>query len=257
MIDFHSHIIYDVDDGSDSIETSLKILKLAEATGFHSIILTPHYMEDYYECPAHEINEKIENLRELCQENNINIQLYQANEIYIANDIVDLLKANKASTINKSKYVLFELPMNEEPPNLLEVIYNLKANDKVPIIAHPERYTYIQENPNKLLELIDMGVLFQSNYGSIVGQYGEKCKKTVKALLKNNFIHFLGTDVHKSTSIYIKMESIKKELEKILTQEQIEKLVEQNPEKVLKNEKIQIEEPNYIKKSFFDIILGK
>ena len=102
MIDFHSHIVYDVDDGSDSIETSLKILKLAEATGFHSIILTPHYMEDYYECPANEINEKIEHLKELCKENDIDIQLYQANEIYIANDIVDLLKANKASTINKS-----------------------------------------------------------------------------------------------------------------------------------------------------------
>lgn len=256
MIDFHSHIVYDVDDGSNSIETSLKILKLAEVTGFHSIILTPHYMEDYYECPVNEINEKIEHLKELCKENDIDIQLYQANEIYIANDIVDLLKANKASTINKSKYVLFELPMNEEPPNLLEVIYNLKENDKVPIIAHPERYTYIQENPNRLLELIDMGVLFQSNYGSIIGQYGEKCKKTIKSLLKNNFIHFLGTDVHKSTSIYTKMEDIKKELEKILTQEQIKILVEENARKVLKNEKIEIDEPNYIKKSFFDKIFG-
>lgn len=257
MIDFHSHIVYDVDDGSDSIETSLKILKLAEATGFHSIILTPHYMEDYYECPADEINEKIEHLKELCKENDIDIQLYQANEIYIANDIVDLLETNKASTINKSKYVLFELPMNEEPPNLLEVIYSLKENDKIPIIAHPERYTYIQKDPNKLIELIDMGVLFQSNYGSIVGQYGKECKKVVKELLKNNFIHFLGTDIHKSTSIYFEMEEIKKELEKILTQEQIENLEEKNAERVLKNEEVEIKEPNFIKKSIFDKVFGK
>lgn len=257
MIDFHSHIVYDVDDGSNSIDTSLKILKLAEKVGFNNIILTPHYMEDYYEYTANEINEKIEHLQELCRENNIDVQLYQANEIYIANDIVALLKNNKASTINGSNYVLFELPMNEEPPNLLEVIYNLKENNKIPIIAHPERYTYIQKDPNKLIELIDMGVLFQSNYGSIVGQYGKECKKVVKKLLKNNFIHFLGTDIHKSTSIYFKMEEIKKELEKILTQEQIENLEERNAEKVLKNEKIEIIEPNFIRKSFLDKILGK
>ena len=257
MIDFHSHIVYDVDDGSDSIDTSLKILKLAEKAGFDNIILTPHYMEDYYEFSANQICNKVNELQELCKENDINIKLYQANEIYIANDIVDLLENNKASTINGSDYVLFELPMNEEPPNLLEVIYSLKENNKIPIIAHPERYTYIQKDPNKLIELIDMGVLFQSNYGSIVGQYGKECKKVVKELLKNNFIHFLGTDIHKSTSIYFKMEEIKKELEKILTQEQIENLEEKNAEKVLKNEEIEIVEPNFIKKSFLDKILGK
>ncbi len=257
MIDFHSHIIYNVDDGSDSIETSLKILKLAETVGFNNIILTPHYMKNYYEYTVNEISEKIEYLQEICQKEDINIQLYQANEIYITNDIVNLLETNEASTINNSRYVLFELPMNEEPPNLLEVIYSLKENNKVPIIAHPERYTYVQENPNRLLDLIDMGVLFQSNYGSVMGQYGEKCKKTIKSLLKNNFIHFLGTDVHKSTNIYFKMGEIKKELEKILTQEQIENLEEKNAEKVLKNEKIEINKPNFIKKSFFDKFFEK
>lgn len=257
MIDFHSHIVYEVDDGSDSIETSLEILKLAEQAGFHSIILTPHYMKDYYEYSTNQIGKKIEQLKDLCEENNVNVNLYQANEIYIANDIVDLLESKKASTINGSKYVLFELPMNEEPPNLLEVIYSLKENKKVPIIAHPERYLYIQEEPNKLLELIDMGVLFQANYGSIVGQYGKACEKTIKTLLKNNFIHFLGTDIHKSTSIYYKIEEIKKELEKILTQEQIEALLEKNAEKVLKNEKIEIEDPIFIKKSFLNKIFGK
>ena len=201
MIDFHSHIVPEVDDGSDSIENSVRLLKEAKKAGFNAIILTPHYMEDYYEYPCNEISDRIDELEERCKEENIDIMLYQANEIYITNSIVDLLEDNIATTINNSKYVLFELPMNNEPANLLEVVYNLKRAGKKPIIAHPERYSYIQKDPNKLLELLEIGVLFQSNYGSILGQYGKECEKTVKLLIKNNFIHFLGTDVHKNGQI--------------------------------------------------------
>lgn len=163
MIDFHSHILYNVDDGAKTIENSINILKEAEKAGFNEIILTPHYMPNYYEVSKSDIKEKIEIIKEKCKEEKINITVYQGNEIYITNHMVELLQEQIATTINNSKYVLFELPMNEEPPNLLEVIYNLLENKKVPIIAHPERYIYIQKEPNKLLELIENGVLFQMN----------------------------------------------------------------------------------------------
>lgn len=177
MIDFHSHIVYEVDDGSSSIEDSINLLREAKNAGFNSIILTPHYMENYYEYPMDEIQSRIEKLKLKCEEENLNINLYQANEIYITNHIIELLKNKVASSICQSRYVLIELPMNEEPSNLLEVIYSLLENKKVPIIAHPERYNYIQKNPNRLLELQEMGVLFQCNYGSIIGQYGKEIQK--------------------------------------------------------------------------------
>ena len=251
MIDFHSHIVYDVDDGSQTIENSIKILKRAEKAGFHSIILTPHYMEDYYEYSKDQIKERIEELENICEEENINIKLYQANEIYITNRMVDLLDKEIASSINDSRYVLFELPMNDEPANLLEVMYSLLENGKVPIIAHPERYVYIQKDPNKLLELIENGVLFQTNYGSILGQYGKEIQKTAKLLIENNFIHFLGTDVHKTGRIYQDIEEIKKQLRKIISEEKILELTEKNAEKVIKDEEIEIEIPTKIKQGFF------
>lgn len=250
MIDFHSHIVYDVDDGAESIEDSVQILKNAENAGFKSIILTPHYMENYYEVQKDEIKQKIEIINEKCKEENINIKLYQANEIYITNHISELLKEGIASSINNSQYVLFELPMNEEPANLLEVVYSLLENGKTPIIAHPERYAYIQKEPNKLLELIETGVLFQTNYGSILGQYGKEIQKTANLLLEHNFIHFLGSDVHKTGRIYTNIEEIKKQLRKIISEEKIEELTEKNAEKVLKNEKIEIEMPSKIKQGF-------
>lgn len=256
MIDFHSHIVYDVDDGSETIENSINILKKAQDAGFRSIILTPHYMEDYYEYDKEQIQERIRELNQKCAEENIDITLYQANEIYITNNMVELLQENIASSINDSRYVLFELPMNNEPANLLEVIYSLLEDGKVPIIAHPERYTYIQKDPNKLLELVENGVLFQTNYGSILGQYGKEIQKTAKLLLENNFIHFLGSDVHKTGHIYENIEEIKKNLRKIISDKKIEEITKINAEKVLKNEKIEIEIPSKIKQGFFQRIFS-
>ena len=257
MIDFHSHIVYDVDDGSETLEQSIEILKKAEHAGFNKIILTPHYMENYYEVPTNQITEKIEKLNEKCREEQIDIELYQANEIYITNHMVEFLEENYATTINNSRYVLFELPMNEEPANLLEVIYQLLENKKVPIIAHPERYAYIQKEPNKLIPLIEQGVLFQTNYGSIEGQYGKEIQKTAKLLLEHNFIHFLGSDVHHEGYIYEKMPEIKADLRKIISNEKIRELTTENAEKVLNNNEIEIEMPTAIKQGFFKKIFSK
>lgn len=251
MIDFHSHIVYGVDDGSETLENSIEILKHAEKAGFHSVILTPHYMKNYYEISADEIQEKINILRRKCEEENIDINLYQANEIYITNSITDLLNKDIASAINCSRYVLFELPMNEEPINLIEVIYKLIENNKIPIIAHPERYSFVQKDPNKLLELMEHGVLFQANYGSIVGQYGKDVQKTVKLLIKNNFISFLGTDVHKSGTIYTKMDEVYEELEEIISEDMIEDLTENNAYLVLEDKEVEIPTPIKVKKNLF------
>lgn len=254
MIDFHSHIIYGVDDGSISIENSLEILKKAQNAGFNKIILTPHYMKDYYEFAKEDIKERLEQLNKICMQNNIDIQLYQANEIYICNDMLELINNESACSINNSKYVLFELPMNQEPLNLLEVIYTLKQNGYIPVIAHPERYIYIQKDPNKLIELIENGVLFQTNYGSIIGQYGKEVKRTADLLIKNNFIHFLGTDVHRSGQIYEDMPIVIKELNKLISNEEIQNLTHDNIEMVLKNEKLEIQQPIKIKQGIFSKI---
>lgn len=254
MIDFHSHIVHNIDDGAETIEDSIKILKQAQKAGFDKIILTPHYMPDYYMASSNQIQEKIAEIQRKCKDEEIDIELYQANEIYIVNSMVELLQQKEVSSINHSRYVLFELPMNEEPLNLLEVVYRLLEDRKIPVIAHPERYRYIQKEPNKLQELIEIGVLFQANYGSIIGQYGKEAQKTVKQLLQHNYIHFLGTDVHKTPNIYRKMDEILETLEKIINKEKIEELTTKNIEKVIRNEEIEVTEPSTIKKGFLQKI---
>lgn len=254
MIDFHSHIIYGVDDGAKDIEMSIQILKEAKKAGFTDIVLTPHYIKNGYTKNKIEI-EKIKNeIEQRLEKEHIIINLYQANEVYIMEDITDFINDGIISTINNTKYVLFELPMTTEMLNLKSVVYGLISNGNIPIIAHPERYTYIQQNPNKLLELIEDGVLFQMNIGSILGQYGKIAEKTAKKLLKHNMVHFLGTDTHRPNMIYNKIGEVIEKLNKILSKEQVDNLLENNARKALQNEKIYIVPPTEIKNSLISKI---
>ncbi len=233
MIDFHSHILPQIDDGSKSLEETIRILEEARDVGFEKIISTSHYMEKYYE-----VDEE-QRLQLIKQIDFQDIELYLGSEIYVTNEIVQLLKDKKASTINNSRYVLYELPMHSKNMNDKEIIYRLVENGYIPIIAHPERYSYVQEDPKYVEELAEMGALFQANYGSIIGMYGDKAKKTVKKLLKQDLIHFLGSDVHRPEQIYPKIPKILKKLSKIVSEEKLEELTTLNAQKVLDNEEIE------------------
>lgn len=235
MIDFHSHILPEIDDGSRNLEQSISMINEAKEVGFTKIISTSHYMENYYECDVEKRKQLIKQLQGEVQD----IKLYLGNEIYITNNIIELLKNGKASSINNTRYVLFEFPLiTTKPMNDKEVIYRLVENGYIPIIAHPERYPFIQENPEYLFELEDMGALFQANYGSIIGMYGLKAKRTLKILLRNNLISFFGSDVHRPEQVYNKIPKIVKKLKKIISDEEFEEFTETNPQKVLNNEEI-------------------
>ena len=235
MIDFHSHILPAIDDGSKSMEDSIQILREAREAGFSKIISTSHYLEGYYEIKEEDRKRLIQELKN----EDIGLELYVGSEIYITENMIDLLKEKKASSINNSKYVLFEIPMNNKTMLTKEIIYRLIENGYVPVLAHPERYSFIQQNLEELEELVDMGTLCQSNYGSIIGLYGKKTEKTVKKLLKNNLIHFLGSDVHRQEQIYNKIPKAIKKIKKIISEDKFIELSEINPQKVLNNEEIE------------------
>ena len=251
MIDMHSHILPGIDDGSRDSEETYKLLIEAYNAGFEKVVSTAHYYLGYYEENENTRKTCIGDINKRLQGLNYDIQICVGSEIFITSDIVKLLKEHKASSINETKYVLFETAFATEPQNLKDVIYSLMSNNYIPIIAHPERYSYVQKNPNMLLELIDLGVLFQSNFGSIIGQYGKEAKKTVNLLLKNNFIHFLGTDAHRKNTIYTAIPQALESLKEIISEKELEELTTINPNLVLENKEIYTRRPTKIKKGFF------
>lgn len=240
MIDLHTHIIPNIDDGSRSIEETFDLIQEAQEAGFDGIILTSHYIENYYETGAYERDIWVKAISDSLKSKGINTNLYLANEIYMSENMMDLLIQGKASTINNGSYVLFELPLNIEPLNLYDVIYSLQQNKIVPILAHPERYTFVQKDPDLINDLIEKGVLMQANYGSILGQYGEKAKFFIRKFLENNMIHFLGSDVHRKNTIYKKIPQALNEIEHIIGREKLKELTTINPKLVLENKRIDV-----------------
>ena len=243
MIDFHTHILPNIDDGSRSIDETFNLIKEAKEVGFDGIILTSHYIENFYETDVPERDVWVKAISENLGAKGIDTDLYLANEIYISENMMGLLEQQKASTINNSCYVLFELPLNEEPLNLYDVIYSLQENKLIPILAHPERYSFVQKEPELIYDLIEKGCLMQANYGSIIGQYGVKAEYIVKKFLENNMIHFLGSDVHRQNSIYPKIPFALEKIREIVGEEKLEELTTINPKLVLANKKIEIDEP--------------
>lgn len=255
MIDFHTHILPNIDDGSRSIDETFNLIKEAKEVGFEGIVLTSHYIENYYETDVPERDVWVKAISENLQAKGIETNLYLANEIYISDNMMRLLEEGKASTINNSCYVLFELPLNAEPLNLYDVIYSLQENKLIPILAHPERYSYVQKEPELVYDLIEKGCLMQSNYGSIIGQYGVKAEFIERKFLENNMIHFLGSDVHRQNSIYPKIPFALEKIREIVGEQKLEELTTINPKLVLANKKIDIDEPEEFSLSFKEKIM--
>ena len=243
MIDIHTHILNEVDDGARSINETYIMIEKAKGAGFTDIICTPHYIEDYYNLDKLAIKKRLDEIQ-------TNIVLHQGNEIYISEFMTDFLEQNKASSLAGSDYVLFELPMDKNVIYMEDVIYSLFENNYIPIIAHPERYRFVQNNPNFVYDLVEKGVLFQSNYGSIIGQYGQNAQKTLQKLLKAKLIHFFFFFSHREYSAYDNMKKILNELSKFITYDEINQLTTINPMAILENRKIDIPTPERIKSSF-------
>lgn len=238
MIDFHTHIIPQIDDGARSIEETFNIIKEAKEVGFGKIISTSHYVIEQYEENEFQRKHLLQAIQKTTDQIIGNVELYLGSEIYINSNMDELLKQKEASTINGSQYVLFELSLKRKPLNLQETIYTLIENGYKPIIAHPERYEFVQENPEILQDFLDMGVLFQANYGSFIGIYGNKAKNTAKKLLKNDMIHFFGSDVHREKSIYPQIPKCIKEIKKIISEDKFDELSVYNAQLVLENKSV-------------------
>lgn len=245
MIDLHAHILPKIDDGVQNKEEAIQIIKEAKKAGFTKIVATSHYIEDTYEADENERKEQIEQLK------NEEVEIVLGNEIYITENIINLLKQKKASSINNTKYVLIELPFCNNVIYFNTVIDNLRRNGYVPILAHPERYNLVKQSPTIIEEWINRGIYMQSNYLSILGYYGRQAQKTLELLLKHKLIQFLGSDVHKKGQTYVEIDKAIKKIKKITGEESFNKLSEENAQKVLKNEDIDMEDTISIRKNIF------
>jgi protein-tyrosine phosphatase len=237
MIDVHCHILYGIDDGAKTIEDSVTILKKLAKIGYTKVILTPHYIENTkYIADNKTKNELLKEIELKLKEENISIELYLGNEVFIDSTIINKIMEQKISTLNGKDYILIEIPMHEKMHNDLDILFNLVSKGVHVILAHPERYTIFQEHPNLIDLYTNMGILLQGNMESISGKYGTKAKKLFITLLKKRKYFVLGSDIHHSdSSLFLNYSKITKEIIKLTDANYFKELVEINPQKIIDN----------------------
>lgn len=197
-LDLHSHVIPGIDDGSESMEESLRMLEKMQNLGFSKLFTTPHIMWDCYKNTPEIILQNIEKVKIAAREAGLTININAAAEYFIDEHFVDLLETGQKILTLPGNRVLVELPYSTPLLNTPETLFNIIEKGYRPVLAHPERYTYFYSDPTVYKKLCDQGCELQVNILSLGNYYGENVHKMAEWLLKNKLISFLGTDAHKS-----------------------------------------------------------
>lgn len=196
MIDFHNHILWDVDDGPKSIDESIKMVHQAIDKGIDFIITTPHYYEGKFEVAREEIERKANILNQFLIERDLNLKVTWGQEIHLNENLLKKLDHEIIGPINNSQYILIELPFIDIPLYTYGFLIELVRKGYKPIIAHPERCKSIQHDAGILERLVDIGCILQLNAGSILGKHGKSAKKLAKFMIKYQKFHIIGSDAH-------------------------------------------------------------
>lgn len=194
-LDIHSHLIPGIDDGSDSMETSLQLIQALQQLGFKHLYTTPHVMSDLYPNTKANILDGLEKLVKAVKEAGINIEIGAAAEYYMDEYFENIIRNDEILALPGNR-VLVEMSFVTAPPNLFHYIFKLQTKGYKPILAHPERYLFLKKDFTQYTRLKEYGCEFQLNILSLVGHYGKQVQETAFKLLKNKMINYLGTDLH-------------------------------------------------------------
>ncbi len=231
MIDIHSHILPGIDDGAVDIYDTLEMAEMAVQSGVTTMIATPHgnmpgVYENYY---GKAYVEAFQKAREAIAKEGIPLELLPGMEVYATYDLPEKLAEGRIVTLNESHYILLEFDFEEDPDFVSELLAKTAAVGARPIIAHPERYRFLQDNLQYAFEWQKKGYLLQINRGSILGRFGRQEKKTAHSLLRRELASIVASDAHGVTRRTPHMQDVRAELLEEYPHRYVEKLLKENP----------------------------
>ncbi|TAF67415.1 MAG: capsular biosynthesis protein [Cytophagales bacterium] len=194
--DIHSHILHGLDDGAKTLEESIALSKEMQQRGYKKLICTPHIMKGYYNNEPENIKKTAQILQKALQQNQIDLSIDIAAEYYLDEFMFQKLEKGEELLSFGNQYLLFETSFISQPAFLWEAIFLMQSLGYKPILAHPERYLYLQENFAIVEKLLQHQVFLQLNINSIAGYYGREEEKLAKKLIEQKFITWAGSDCH-------------------------------------------------------------
>ena len=249
MIDFHTHMLPAIDDGSRSIEESLAIFKQQQEEGVKALVATPHfYPDDRLEAFLQKRDLAEEKLKQSLQMAGLfeQVQFKKGAEVLLSVDTWQI-KDLQALCITGTKYILLEMPYSVWSDWVYTSVQSIiDHHGLIPIIAHVERYDTVMDQPNQLLRLIEMGAILQMNTYSL--QKGSSKYKIAHKLLKHHMIHILGSDVHRAKGLVSVKEGYR-DIEQQFGHTYVEQML-QIAKAIYEGEEVSYEAPTPFKKRF-------
>lgn len=240
MIDIHCHILPDVDDGSQTMEDSLLMAEMAARSGVDVIVATPHSNQrgrfENYE--SEELQQRFLELQREVEHEGIPVKLVRGTEIFASPDLPELIQSGEVISLNGSRYYLMEFAFDEAPWQIKETLEDLLSIGKVPVIAHPERYYCVQDEPNYLYEWRMMGALAQLNKGSVFGRFGSRTARAAERILRHCLVNCVASDAHGPFRRTTDLEEIDEYLMDHFPMEYRDLLLEINPERIITNRRM-------------------
>lgn len=195
--DMHSHLIPGIDDGSPSMDDTIVMLAKFESLGYKKVVTTPHIMSDYFRNGPETILPGLEEVRSVAGKMNLNIEVEAAAEYYFDETLLEKLKNREKLLTFGDNYVLFEFSFHSKPARTEELIFEFLTQGYQPVLAHFERYAWLEGSVDMAYQLREKGVNIQMNFGSLGGHYGPMVQKQAEKMVDEQLIDFAATDCHR------------------------------------------------------------
>lgn len=196
IADIHSHILPGIDDGSESMEETISMLKIAAAEGITHMIATPHYKVGRGCADSETVKQLADMVRHKLAEAGLNIKIYPGHEVFYSSELAERFKCGRISSLNDTKYVLVEFSPMDTYRYIRNGLDDIIGMGYKPVIAHVERYECMLKKPENVEGIKALGVGIQINASSITGEVGRAVKKFVHGLLEDGLVDYIGTDTH-------------------------------------------------------------
>lgn len=198
MTDIHTHILPGLDDGAQSVYDTIEMAAMAFESGTRCIVATPHcnipglydnYFGDRY-------IQAFKSAQEALRGEGIPVELLPGMEVFATEDLPDLLTAGRIMSLNQTRNILIEFDFGEDPLFADQVLRRVREVGGCPVIAHAERFEFVQDDPRIVYRWQERGYGVQVNKGSFMGRFGSRAERTAYRLLNHNLITAVASDAH-------------------------------------------------------------
>ena len=251
MIDIHTHILANLDDGASTLEESMEMCRMSSQDGIKTIVATPHILPGIYQNNRSTILPKVEELNAaLINRERFQIVPYPplkirpGADVHFSPDLLDRYRNQELMTVDDhGRYLMVEFDFQSIPYRGEEVLFSLITHGVIPIITHPERNYELTRNPKRYYEMIKMGCLGQVTAMSLTGAFGSQVKRGAEKLLAHKLIHLIASDAHSINGRPPILSAGVRAAEKIVGKEEARKMVTEYPEVIIKGQRPNVPEP--------------